>query len=243
VSGAGDLVSQVQRGGVYVDLAGLKSTVSGRYQVSPETATGNEVTGRLTVRPDQVHITVAIKPLSSFKTIPVLVSLAGQPKPGYGVVGVTVTPSQITATGSPTQLGQVSTVRTDPVSLSHHGAGTFKTTVPIHLPKEVHGRTQNVQVQVKIAPVQSSASVEIGIQPQSVAPGLVARTKPARVLVTLIGPSTALRGIARSTQASVNLTGYGVGTFTITPKVTARKGVKVDAIYPRSVAVELKQSP
>jgi hypothetical protein len=98
-------------------------------------------------------------------------------------------------------------------------------------------------VVVQIAPVQSSTSVEIGIQPKGVGAGLIAHTLPGKLLVTVTGPANALHGIAGSTQALVNLTGYGPGVYKLHPVVRSQhKGVKVEAAYPRLVTVRLRSS-
>lgn len=242
VTGPADLVSQVKQATAYVDLHGVTSTVPGDYPVTPETESGNGVTG-LTVSPSQVHVIAHVHPYSSYKTLPVLVQFSGLPKQGFGVAGVQVSPAQIAASGSPAALKNVSTVHTWPISVNKRGGGSFTKRVNVQLPKGLHTRTHHVTVAVKVAPVQSSTSVEIGIQPHGVAPGLIAHTNPGRLLVTVTGPSNALHRIAGTTHASVDVTGYGPGVYQLHAAVKSRnKGVKVEGVYPQLVTVQLRSS-
>jgi YbbR domain-containing protein len=243
VTGPAQLVSQVQEATAYVDLADYTSTIKGPYQLTPENESGSGIEGRLTLKPSQVHITAAIKPFSSYKTLPVLVQFSGLPKQGFGVAGVTVSPAEIAASGSPGVLSDVSTVHTDTISVNHRGGGSFQKTVSLVLPQGVHTVVHRVRVRVNIAPVQSSTSVEIGIQPKGISSGLVMHTIPSRVLVTVTGPSTALRGVARTTHASVNLAGHGPGVYRLRPRVvSSRKHLRVEAVYPRTVTVQVKRT-
>jgi YbbR domain-containing protein len=243
VTGPADLVSQVKRATAYVDLHGLTSTHAADYRVNPENDTGSGVAGGFTLRPARVHVTASIHPYSSYKTLPVLVQLGGLPKQGFGVAGVKVTPAEIAASASPSALRHVSTLHTMPLSVNRRGGGTFKKTIQVQLPKGLHAHTHKVTVQVKIAPIQSSTSVEIGIQPRGAGSGLVTHIVPGRLLVTVTGSSNALRSIARSMHATVVLSGLGPGVYRLQPQVRSRqKGVNVDSVYPRKVTVQLRST-
>lgn len=244
VSGPADLVSQVKQGTVYVGMHNLTSSLSRDYAVNPVNDAGSGVTGQqLTTSPERVHVTVSIHPYSSYKTVPVLVRFSGLPKQGFGVAGVRVSPEEIAASGPPSALKSVSTVHTSAISVNKRGGGSFTKKVHLDLPRGVHTTTHQVSVVVQIAPVQSSTSVEIGVQVTGVAPGLVAHTVPGRLLTTVTGPSNALRGVAGNTQATVDLTGYGPGVYQLHPVVASHhKGVTVEAVYPQLVTVQLRAS-
>lgn len=242
VSGAPDLVTQATRASFELDLRSLRSNVSGSYELFPENSQAGLVVGRLTLSPSHVHVTVKVQALSSYKTLPVLPTLTGTPKTGYGVVGVTVQPAEITASGSPGALSAISTVKTGSVSVSKRGAGTITRRVAVKLPKGIRSSTKWVTVRAQLAAVQSGSSIEIGITPVGVSPGLSARTNPAKVLVSVVGPSTTLSQVARQMHAVVDLTGYGAGTYTFTPSITAPRGIVVEGSYPTSVTVTLTPS-
>lgn len=242
-SGPDEIVSQASRATFDLDLANLSSTVSGTYKVSPENSQGALLSSRITLTPQQVHVTVKIQGLSSYKTLPVLPPLRGRPRPGFGVTSVTVDPAQITASGSPTALSRISTVKTRPISLKGRGAGVATAKVSLVLPAGIRSRTKQVTVRTRVAAVESSDSVELALTPVGVGANLTVRTEPSHVLVTVLGSSTALRHAASQMHAVVNLSGYGAGTYTFTPSVTVPSGIQLEGVYPSTVTVRLSSTP
>jgi YbbR domain-containing protein len=246
LSGPSSILAQVASARVYIDLSEARSSLNGPYQPSLEDSQGRAVAGagHITVEPARVEIEVPIRSLSSYKTLPVLVPIKGQPKTGVGVVGVTVNPAEITAVGQPYTLGTTSSVHTAPVSVAARGPGKFVTHARLQLPSGVQTQThqRTVAVTVQLAPVSVSSSIEIGISPENVAGGLVAHTRPATVLVTVVGPASKLRGAARQMHAVVDLAGFGIGTYTLSPRVVAPPGLTIGGVYPSSVSITLEPS-
>lgn len=245
VSGAQSSVAQVSQASVYIDLSQEHSSTTGTYKVSPESSQGRTVSGKLTLDPQEVRVNIPITPLSTFKTLPILVTIKGQPQPGVGVTGITVSPSEITATGSPDALKKLTHVATYPVSMTNRGAGTVVTSVGFKLPHGVSSHTRSVRVSVQLSPVSASSSIEIGVSPRNLTPGLVVHTHPAKVLVTLVGPSSALGTAARNTQAIVDLTGYGPGTYLLSPTIVVAPGLGLTQegeVYPQAVTVVISPS-
>lgn len=243
VSGPADLVGQVTQATAYIDLGTITSTISGVYRLNAVNNSGSEVGSQLTLSPPNARVIASVKPFSSYKTLPVLVEFSGLPKQGFGVAGVQVNPAEIAASGSPASLSKVSSVQTSAISVNHRSGGTFKKTVRINLPHGVSSHSHSVTVKVRIAPIQSSTSVEIGIQPKNVAPGLVMHTVPARVLVTVTGPANELHNVADSTYATVDLSGRAAGVYQLRPTVkSSRKGLEVEAVYPKTVTVQVRST-
>jgi YbbR domain-containing protein len=238
-SGPSHQVSQVARATFDLDLGEVRSTVSSMYKIVPENSTGGLVTGHVNLSPSQVHVTVKIRPLSSYKTLPVLVPLTKQPRAGYGVSSVSVQPTEITATGSPSTLSNISTVNTASLSLAHRGPGTYRKRVKLELPGGVHSKTRDATVTVRITPVDSSNSIGVAVSPVGVSPGLTVRTNPSRVLVTVVGGADAIHRAASHMRATVNLAGYGAGTYTLNPSLTVPSKLQVEGVYPTSVTVTL----
>jgi YbbR domain-containing protein len=241
VSGPRSSIAQVAYAAVYVDLSQARYSIDGFYKPSPETSSGETVSAasKITVDPQQVHINVPVQAVRGYKSLPVLAPLKGQPKTGYGVVGVTVDPNEITAYGSPGALNRLSTVDTPEISLSKRVAGSFQRTVQLRLPKGVTSRTRWVTVSVQLAPVAASSSIQAAVMPRNLAAGLAVHTRPASVLVTVVGSASSLRKAAGTMRAIVDLAGYGVGTFQITPSVKPPSGLDIEGAYPNTVTVTI----
>lgn len=240
LSGPRQLISQITQASVDLSLSGQTSNLYGSYPLLLEDSQGLGVsaTSRILVDPQQVQVTAPIKAAASSKSLPILVPLRGQPRAGWGVVGVNIDPSVLIAKGSPNQLRTLTTISTRPVWLSNKKAD-FMARVGIRLPKGVTSDTKSVTVSTKVQPVAASTTIEIGITPQHVGVGLIARTHPGYVLVTVVGPSTGLRTVARQIQVTLDLTGLGVGAYTATPRVILPRGFRLGTVYPNAVSVQL----
>jgi YbbR domain-containing protein len=240
VSGPQATVSQVTKAIVPLYVGGATSTISGPYKPFPVDASGASVPpNQLRLSPAQVQVTAPISSLSSYKTLPVIVALRGQPRAGFGVSGVTVNPSSVTAYGSPAHLKGVSSVLTAPVTVSNRKQGTFTQRVRIRLPRGLGANTDIVTVRTQVRPVAGSSSIEAAVVPENVTKGLLLHTNPDQVLVTVVGPSNSLGNAARQIRAILNLATLGAGTYSLHPQVTAPKGLKVENVYPQRVTVTL----
>jgi YbbR domain-containing protein len=236
------MVNQVADASVFVDLSQVRYSIDGFYKPDPENTGGLAVPGasRLTVDPSVIHVNVPIHSLESYKAVPVIATLVGQPRAGFGVVGVTVEPPLITASGYPQTLARLTSVGTRALSIAHHGAGRLKWRVALSLPIGVTTHTRKVTVTAQLAAVSASTSIEIGIMPANLASGLVERMHPASVLVTVLGPSSALTHAAAGIRATVDLSTYGIGTYVVRPEITVPKGLRIEAIFPSTVTAVIQ---
>lgn len=244
VSGPSSLVSQVTEASVDLNLAGVKTSLEGPERPLLLDSQGVAVAGagRVLLDPPEVNVHVPVRQLASFKTLPVLVPIRGLPRPGFGVNGVTAQPAEVTAKGPARILTRLSTASTGPVWVSNRSAGQVKASVPVRLPAGVTSSSGRVTVRVEIAPVEVSSSIQVGVEPQNVSPGLSAHTTPAYVLVTAVGPSSLVRRAARSIRATIDLAGYTAGTYVLSPRISA-PGLTVHGIYPAQVTVSLQPAP
>lgn len=242
VSGPRSLVSAVAQAVVYVDLSQARSSLGGSYRPSLKNSQGDTILdlNRLTVTPQQVLVHVAIQSVASYKTLPILATLHGHPPSGLGVVSVEVQPSNITATGAPDVLGSVAAAKTAPIPLSGHRGKVFTVEEPIQLPKGVRSHTNKVKVTITVAPISAGSSIEVAVAPVNVGQGLVVHARPSSVLVTLVGPSRAVENAARTVRATIDLTGKGPGTYSVTPTIHAPR-LQLEAINPGHVTVDIKK--
>jgi YbbR domain-containing protein len=236
-SGPAFVVGQVTQATATIDLSQARTSINGPYRLYPTNALGEVVQGTVTLDNPQAYVDVPIRQLSSYKTLPILVSLIGQPKKGFGVSNITTHPTEITATGSSATLAHISQVTTYPLSLSRHGGGSFTQRVALHLPRGVQSPTRLVTVSVTVAPIETSSSIEIGVTPVNVASGLVVHIRPSRILVTAVGSAAAVHNGALHLRATVNLYGYGQGVFQLAPTVTGASGIQLQNVYPATVTV------
>lgn len=239
VSGPSSTVNQIADATIYLNLSQARYSIDGFYNPSPETSQGETVAGanRITVNPPQVHVTVPVQAINGYKSLPILPDLRGQPRAGYGVADITTQPSEVTAYGAPRALNGLDTMKTLPISVSGRREGKLVRRVRLAVPAGVSSRTRWVTVTIQLGPMSASSSIQVGVTPQNLAPGLAVRTRPGSVLVTVVGPASAVRRAAAQMKADVNLNGYGAGTYQLTPVVSAPGGIKIEGVYPATVSV------
>lgn len=241
VSGPHSTVNQIADATVYLNLSQARYSIDGFYNPSPETSQGDTVAGasRITLNPPQVHVTVPVQAINGYKSLPILPSVKGQPLAGYGVADITTQPSEVTVYGTPAALNRLDTLTTSPISVSGKGAESLVRRVRLVIPTGVSTRTRWVTVTIHLGPMSASSSIQVGVTPENLAPGLAVRTRPGSVLVTVLGPASTLRRAAARMRAGINLAGYGPGTYQLAPAMSAPTGIKVEGVYPASVSVTI----
>jgi YbbR domain-containing protein len=244
VSGPKSAIGQIHDAKVYLDLSQARYTLDSFTKPSLENSQGVSVFGsnHIQLDPQLVHIVVPIVPLRAYKSVPILATVRGNPKPGFGVVSLTTDPLEATISGSPQSLAHFTSVTARPLNVSGRSSGTVRARVQLNLPKGASSHLRTVIVSARLAPVQSSSSLTLAVAPKGVAAGLSARVKPGSVLVTVVGPLPALRQAASRIKVNAGLTGYGAGTFQVAPIVSAPSNLHVEGIYPRAVTVVLSTS-
>lgn len=240
VSGPAAAVSQVTQVLVYIDLTGARTPIGGVYPLSPANSRGVSVPAHnLTVQPAQVHITVPVSSPSTYRTLPVIAAPTGQPRAGLGVLNVSASPSNITVYGSPGQLSSVSSLLTAAISVAHRGAGTFRQSVKILLPRGLRANAYSVTVKVQIGPVASSNAADLGVVPLNLSSGLAVQVRPSRVLVTAAGPPDIFRTAVTRSRPVVDLAGLAAGTYQLQPMITLPGALKLVGLFPSQVTVVL----
>jgi YbbR domain-containing protein len=104
----------------------------------------------VTLVPAQVQVTVPVRQAVATRTLPVSVTLQGQPASGYVVAGTAATPSSVTVSGAGKALAALTQVATAPVAIAGAKADVT-TTAALVLPDGV----------TSVEPVQVSVVVRI----------------------------------------------------------------------------------
>lgn len=244
VSGPKTFVRQVVRAVVDVGLDTARSSVNVSYTPTLENAQRSALPRGGAISPQRVRVHAVIQQLASYKTLPILVTIRGQPATGFGVTSIRVNPSGLTAHGSTHALSHLKALRTASIRVARLRAGSKTFHVRLRTPKGVYTPTrfEHVRVTVTVGPVSGAASTRVPVAPVAVTPGDTAGLSPASVLVTFSGPSPSLQSVGKHLQATVNLAGLGPGTYTLRPMVTGPKGVGIDSILPGSVTVTIRPS-
>ena len=245
VAGPASWVSQVDSASGEFSVQNARAAVSETIALTPVGANG-QVVPNVRLEPDRALTTVSIEQLAGFRDVAVKIELTGTIASGYRLVDVNVAPLTVTVFGSPAELESLQGfVETEPIDIGGARASIEKDAL-LTLPAGVAllGQ-QSVRVSVKIEPIVGSLTVPsrpitVGLQA-----GLAARVSPESVEVILVGALPVLDAIdlEKDVRVIIDLSGLGIGTHQLAPKVETPEGIVAQSILPATVQVTIERAP
>jgi len=241
VAGALSQVEKVQRARVSVNLSGIRENFDQTLPVEILDENGQPVEG-VTVSPDAIHVTIPVSQQGGYRDVAVKVLVTGRVASGYRLTDISVYPPIVTVFANDSQLVNdlPGVVETQPLDLQNAQEDII-TRLALNLPAgiSVVGE-QTVLIQAGVSPIESSItlageSVEfVGLDAL-----LSAQVSPLTVDVIVSGPLPLLDTLTRQdVRVYVDLTGLGVGTHQIVPKVEILiANVIVESILPNTIEV------
>lgn len=242
VTGAKRFVDKVQYVAGEVDISGAASPVSASVTLSPKDAQGADVVG-VQLDPPTVDVTVPLTARPPSKTVPVKHTVVGNPKNGYRIERVTVTPSSVKFRAASSVASQIDSIAlAKSVDVSGRDA-TFTQTVALQIPPNVmyDGATQ-VSVRVEIVEDIVEKTFEIPVQPRNVGVQLKWDINPVTVKVVLRGRSDLMEGIKEADiEAYVDAEGLQEGTHNPVVAPTFPSQAELVEVTPSHVSLVLEK--
>lgn len=168
-----------------------------------------------------VEVTIPINEAADFAEKNIIVDVNGQPASGYRVLSISIDPTSVLVRGRPTQLNNLSQLRTETIDITGL-TETFVTPTSLVLPDGIElDEIAEITVSIEIEPFESSQTYNKTIEVQGLGEGLEVVLEPATVQVVLFGPSPALNTLANDeVLVTVDLFGLEEGVYTgLEPKV------------------------
>lgn len=151
VTGPESMLKEAKRARVLLDLSRVRPGADFRLNVEV-LADGNVPVPSVMVEPSSVNVSPGIAAAPATKRAIVVPNFRGQPPFGYQVVSYEIVPPQVQLKGESAELAAVTTIETEPISLSGLREATTVTT-RLRLPDGVQFvRETDVRVIVRIAP-------------------------------------------------------------------------------------------
>ncbi len=240
VSGPQSSVDQVTAVQVAVSLDGLTAPIDRTYQPVAVNSAGNPV-DKVTIDPDGVLVEVPIDQKIEYKTLPVEPTIVGNVALGYQEVGVTVDPQTVTLVGDPTTLQGMSTVPTQPISVTN-ATGDLSVNADLALPKTVAlARSQTILVTVLISTINGSKTILVSPQVVNAAPTVAYAINPGAVSVTLTGPIPVLSRLQpNDLTVTVDAGGAVTGTERAKVQVVSPPLLTVTGVQPDTVTLSTR---
>lgn len=242
-SGPESLVNQATRARVLINLDGIREAIdqSNIIQIVDE---NNTVIQGLTITPENARVTVPVSQQGGFRDVAVKVVVQGVQEAGYRVENISVFPLVVTVFASDPELVNAlpGVVETLPLDLQDANED-ITTRLALNLPENVTlVGAQTVEVKVGISPIQTSLTLlNQPINAIGLANGLSVQYFPETVDVIISGPVPTLEALSlQNVIVSVDVTGLGLGTYQLTPKVEVLvDNVLVESILPGTIEVVL----
>jgi YbbR domain-containing protein len=246
ISGPQSLVAQAHEVRATLDFANATQTIQTTLPLSVLDANGDQVQG-LTLTPASVTVTQRVNLLGGYRNVIVKVVTTGQVANGYQLTNIYVTPpNKMLFSENPQLVNDLpGYVETRPVDLTDV-QDYFEALVELNLPKGISAVDDSkVLVQFSVAPIISSINVSLPVELTGLTQNLEAQLAPKSVDVILSGPVPVLSALKPADiRATINLTGYDVGTYRITPTIEFLPGrVEVVSISPQTVNIILTLAP
>jgi YbbR domain-containing protein len=241
ISGPESIVSQVNLVSVTLDLTNVRQSITASIPLKVMNAGGQEITG-ITIHPDTVQVSLPIVQQGGYRDLAVKVVTINSPASGYRLTNVSALPPIVTVYSANPALIEAMPgyVETAPLNLIDANAN-IDTQLGLILPPGVTLiGDQSVQVEVGIAPIESSLTISNRpVEVIGLGQGLAMHISPETVDVIFSGPLPILDSLALAdVHVQLDLTGLKPGTYQLTPKVVvAKQGLTVESILPGTVEV------
>jgi YbbR domain-containing protein len=248
VRGPASQVDQVTQAVTSVSIRGLRETWDGLApSLNPVDAEGNRVNG-VTLDPEQIQVSVPIRPLPNVKEMSVTWTQVGQPAEGYHVTNIGIDPPVVRVRGPVFILDDLTGfLTTVPISVEGRTDDVIER-VPLELPPGIamfDPKEPAVQVTIEIEPYIDSVAVTSTVAFQGLRPGLVARASPEVVEVILSGPRPRLSTLLpEDVRVIVDLSDLRLGDEgQLEPIVVPPEGITVGTIIPSVIQVQIEREP
>ncbi len=156
VQGPHTIISQINGAAIPINLSNFTATYDNSYKPVLLDGQGGPLknAGQLQIDPAEIQVHVPISPLTSLKSLPVLVSLSGQVRAGYRVVSLVTNPQTVTAQGSTSALTKTNNLTTSTVQLNGRKA-SFTVRVQLRLSQGLSSGVTSAFVTVGIRPIKT----------------------------------------------------------------------------------------
>lgn len=240
VSGPASAADAVSELVARIDLAGAKQSIVKVVDLLPVNAAGQVVSG-VNLQPKTVTVTIPVVQLGGYRDVAVKAIIEGQVAQGFRITNITVSPPVVTLFSADPSLvtGLPGFVETETIDITDAN-NDIEVKVSPRLPAGVSmPDVQSVLVQISIAAIQNSVTIQRALEIEGLGPGLAASASPGAVDVILAGPLPTLDSLTpESVRVVLNLLNLPIGLHQVTPEVIVLpEGVTVQTILPATIEV------
>lgn len=243
VSGPESQVEKVVAAVAEVYVQAQRSSVNTSVVLSARDA-GDLPVFNVNVEPPVAQVVVPVEPQPGFAEVPVVPRTVGQPAEGYRVASISVDPATVTLRGSPDMLQRMpGYVETEPLDISGATQDVVER-LPLRIPQNLSIiGPKTAIVTVRIAALEGGRTLVRVLKIQGMPDGVQVTVPIRSVQVVLSGPLPKLNNLkGDEVQAILDLSAIsGEGVFTVKPQILTPSDIRVEAVIPAEVQVEVRR--
>jgi hypothetical protein len=244
LNGPGPLLASLdtKRSPIVLDLSNLEIGADLRLKVRDEMVRVPRGVRILDIEPGRIPVRLEhVKRVS----VPVALAPAGEPREGYKIQSLKVSPEKVLVSGPASIVDHLSALETDPLDLTDLAASTQKT-VGLVRADQLSIKPELVTVEISVAPIVMTREFKrLPVEVRNVDRPF--QLRPPRVNLTVRGPQRLVQSLTLDEGAVyVEGSGYEPGEHMVEPEVTLPPGVEVtkrDPPVSRLEIVEPKVEP
>lgn len=234
VTGTREQIDSVASVEADIPLNGLRNTTTTDVALAARTANGNQVD--VVLSQPRVQVTLPIEPTFAERQVPLRLTVAGQPAPGYQVTGPSIDPTLVTIVGPPGIVDGIEFLSVGRVDVTGAEADVNESRT-IEVPPNVTANVQTAIINVGIAPIScgpqadAACSAQTFIVPvvfEDIPPGLAVAPGAYTAEVRLSGALPLLGSLnLEDILAIVSLEGGTAGTRSYPAQPSVPPGVTI----------------
>lgn len=245
VSGLGSRVESLAEARVTIILEQPQQDVIRTRRPTFYDRQGNVVsTANLNPETEEVVITIPVEQLAGYAAKPIIVEWEGEPAQGYRLLDVNVEPDSVLVTGNPTQLDQLSRLRTELIDITGlRESQSFPVT--LNLPDGIElNEVQPIVVEIEIEPILTTSILRKVPEIRAMGEGLTMTTELEEVRVFLYGPLDKLDSLVEEDiRVTLDLFGLDAGTHSLEPDADVFvNDIEVRSMQPPELTVTLTRT-
>lgn len=255
VSGPKSQVDNIEEAVAYITVSDTTDTdtVTASSDIVLLDSSGDEIdTSSLTLSQSDVEVTV---PIYNTKTVPVELNFTGTPADGYTVVSEDYEPKEVTIAGPQEALDQVESITLPDIDISGRNKSieeNITTELTDALPEDIvlTNSDTSISAAVEIEKIEEQSvditisDIEVTDEDSNYDYTVSAEDNSeddSKVTANLSGASSIVGDItAKSLEPSVNVNGYGEGTYSLPVDVTLPDGVTLTNTMTVKVTIKAK---
>lgn len=237
VRGPASVITRVvaARANVLIQASGIDVDLD--VDLVPVDALGDAV-AQVQLDPPTARVTIPVFSDRQTKTLPITPLITGSPAAGFELAAATVEPRFVTVVGDLDELEALTSITTDPISVTGLSAGRT-VDAPLALPAGVVALdAQAVRVTIDVRQVTATRNFEVGLRLLGSRTDRTYTTSVDRVLITVGGSIADLDRLVGSTLvADLAVGALGLGDTTVSIEAVLPAGVILVASSPAQVVV------